>query len=280
MTSLTLTPEKARFPARCIHCGATPTRAITLESWRGIDILYVRWGRSCEIDAPACGRCASRRLRRRIAWFTGIIMMLLLFIGVGVGLVEGFGKGSEPFVLPPLIILAVAYLFYMRSRELELFQRCFSPVWLRRFDRKANTVEICFRDDALRTDVAALSGLANAAAPADYRRPAGAPAPAPWTAPPRRGLPWWLVFGTGIAMLVVGVVELMQYAEYERTGHSFSDEQILIWIYQLGGKWAVFGVFAVVGALVITFGILMKLRKVSALELLGDVIARAASRRG
>src|SRR4051812_8630422 len=133
MTSLTLNPAKVRFPARCIHCGATPTRAITLESWRGIDILYVRWGRSCEIDAPACARCASRRLRRRIAWFAAMISALLLFIGAGAGLVGALDKGAEPLVLGPLIVLSIVYLFYMRARELELYQRWFSPVWLRRF---------------------------------------------------------------------------------------------------------------------------------------------------
>jgi hypothetical protein len=281
MPSITLAPSRIRFPARCIHCGATPTRSITLEAWRGVDLLYLRWGTGCEIDAPACQRCASRRLRRRIAWFVAVVVTLLLFLGAGAGLAAVVGKRSEAFILAPLIVSSVVYLFYMRSRELELFQRFFSPVWLTRYAPKKDSIEICFRDRALRDDVAALSGEARAAPPpADYRSPGGAPAPAAWTAPPRAGkLPWWLVLGTGLAMLIVGVVEWVQYDRFERTGRSFHDDQFLIWIYELGGKWAVLGVFAAVGALVITFGVLMKIKKKGALELLGDVLARAIASR-
>jgi len=280
-TSFTTAPSAIRFPARCIACGATPTCAIPLQAWRGLDLLYVRWGRTCEIDAPACERCRRRRAGRRALWLTSMIATLLALLGGGVGLAVAVGERAQPFVIAPLVMLGVAYLFFARSRERELFQRWFSPVWLRRYRPKENLVEIGFRDPALQADVQVLSGQKPAASPAplDYRAPAGGAPPEAWKGAPRRGLPWWLVAGTGVAMIVVGVVELLQYAEYERTGKSFHDEQILIWVYQLAGKWAVFGLFAVVGAAVTAFGVAMKLERRGAIDTLFGLLARAAERR-
>ena len=108
---------------------------------------------------PACKRCKRRRLAQRLLWFVLIIGALVAFLAVGALVSQELPKDVHGFVLASLMVLGVAYLIYMRSREGELFQRWFLPVWLRRFDPKTNTVKVCFRDDATARETASLSVL-------------------------------------------------------------------------------------------------------------------------
>jgi hypothetical protein len=247
-----------RFPARCVGCGATPERDVTLESFRGIDVIYFRWGHRCEIPLPMCRRCWGQRWRRRAAWFAGIIGSLVALIAVAALLSSGHDD-VEPWVMGGLVALLLPAIYVLRRRELDWFQRLASPVWIRDWRPKQNSVELRFADSKLEEDVMVLSGLA--APPmreALYREPAIAPPPPAWTGPRARSLPWWAALIVAGLFWAVAVGEFIQYLQYERTGESFTDEQLFIWIYDLGGKYLLSGLLAAFGVFFFAGGFVLR----------------------
>ena len=125
---MVIEPSRVRFPARCAGCGATPERDITLESFRGIDVVYFRWGHRCEIPMPACRACWAQRWRRRLAWFVGLIGGVVALIALAAVLSAG-NDDVEPWVMGGLVAVLLPAIYVLRRRELEWFQRVASPVW-------------------------------------------------------------------------------------------------------------------------------------------------------
>jgi hypothetical protein len=256
MKSLAIDPARARFPARCVGCGAAPERDVTLESFRGIDLLYFRWGHRCEVALPMCRRCWAKRWRRRVGWFAGLIGGIVAFIGLTAAITN---EDALPFVGGFLVMVLLPLVFYLRARELELFQRVASPVWLRSWKPKENRVELWFRDEKLADDVAVLAGLqAPPMREAGYREPAVTPPPPAWTGPRARSLPWWVALIVGGLFFAVAAGEFIQYSQFERTGESFSDEMIFIWIYELGGKYLLSGILAAFGIFFFAGGFVLR----------------------
>ena len=242
-------PERVRFPARCVRCGGSPSRHVTLSAWRGWDLLYIRWGRTCEVPVPVCQRCAGRRLRNRVGWFVAVIGSMVAIIVAGALLADTLDETSKSIVAGVLVASLVPFIWIFRAREAEWFQRAFDPVSLRRWRPKENRVELCFRDQALAHDVGLLSGLvADPPREANYREPAKVDPPPAWSGPNERPLPWWVALVVGGLMFAVAIGEFIQYSGYERTGRGFSDEQLFIWLYELGGKWLLSGFLGAIGA--------------------------------
>jgi hypothetical protein len=248
MKALAVDPTRVKFPARCVGCGASPSRDVTLESFRGWDLLYVRWGHYCEVALPACQRCWAQRWRRRVGWFAGIIGGIVGMIGLGAGLASLLDDALAPLVLGAIVVVLLPLMFYLRAREQEVFQRWFSPVWLRGWRPRDNRVELCFRDEKLADEVAVLSGLA-APQPreAHYREPAIVPPPPAWSGPTQRQIPWWSALIIGGLFIAVAIGEFIQYSDFERTGESFSDQALFVFLYELGGKYLLSGVLTVAG---------------------------------
>jgi hypothetical protein len=259
--SFTTLPSKVRFPARCIGCGASPSRSLTIEAWSGIDVFRVlRWGGLCEIEAPVCASCHARRWRRRFFWWGALALTMLLTITLIAVIAVALDMNKSPLMFMPVAVLAIVYLFHWRVREIELFQRWCLPVWLRRFKPRDGTIEICFRDEALYRDVAVLSGVLKAPAPVPttYREPPTQTPPA-WKAPPQQ-FPWWVAILLGLGIMGGGVAEYYQYAGYEARGTDFRDWFLLVWLYEAGGKWAVCIFFEIIGAAILALGIWKKPR--------------------
>jgi multisubunit Na+/H+ antiporter MnhB subunit len=258
MRSLVIDPARARFPARCVGCGAAPERDVTLESFRGIDLLYFRWGHRCQIALPVCRRCWGQRWRRRVGWLAGIIGGIVALIALA-AVIATSDTWSAPFAAGFLVSMLLPAIYLLRKRELELFQRVASPVWLRNWRPKQNCVELRFTDEKLAEDVAVLSGLsAPPMREAHYREPAVAPAPPMWSGPRARSLPWWVALIFGGVFWAVAVVEFIQYSQLERTGESFSDEMIFVWIYELGGKYLLSGILVAFGIFFIAGGFVLR----------------------
>jgi hypothetical protein len=240
-------PARVRFPARCAGCGATPERDVTLELFRGIDVVYFRWGHRCEIPMPMCRACWAQRWRRRAGWLAGIISAIIAVIAL-VAVAATLNEEWAPWVGGGLVALLLPAIYVLRRRELEWFQRVASPVWLRDWRPKEASVELCFRDAKLGDDVAVLSGLsAPPMREAHYREPAVAPPPPAWSGARARQMPWWVALVIAGVFWAVAAGEWVQYSQYERTGESFSDEQLFIWLYDLGGKWLLCGLLAAFG---------------------------------
>src|SRR5438067_7328222 len=138
---MVIEPSRVRFPARCAGCGATPERDIALESFRGIDVVYFRWGHRCEIPMPACRACWAQRWRRRLAWFVGLIGGVVALIALAAVLSAG-NDDVEPWVMGGLVAVLLPAIYVLRRRELEWFQRVASPVWLRDWRPKQNSVDL------------------------------------------------------------------------------------------------------------------------------------------
>ena len=45
----------------------------------------------------------------------------------------------------------------------------------------------------------------------------------------------------------VSIVEFFEYSDFERTGRSFSDQALFVFIYELGGKWLLSGFLGAFG---------------------------------
>ena len=139
---LTLHPEQARFPARCVSCGAQPSAEIVIETWKGIDLLYFAWGHTCEIAVPSCAGCVSRRRIKRAAFLLASLASVLVFIVGG-----AFTIRASPVM--PLVVIpgAIAGIWFLRRGELNLYHRWFSPIWLSRWRPKEN-LDTCRRSCA------------------------------------------------------------------------------------------------------------------------------------
>jgi hypothetical protein len=249
MKALEVVPNRVKFPARCVGCGASPSRDVTLESFRGWDLLYVRWGHYCEVPLPVCQRCWAQRWRRRVGWFASIIGGIVGLIAV-CALLASLGDSDElgPVLMGALVIVLLPMMLYLRAREQEVFQRWFSPVWLRGWRPKENRVELCFRDEKLADEVAVLSGLAAPPArEAHYREPAVVAPPPSWKGPTQKQLPWWSALVISAMFLAVSVGEFIQYSDFERTGESFRDQALFVFLYELGGKWLLSGLLGAMG---------------------------------
>jgi hypothetical protein len=95
MEPLRLEPQRLRFPARCIYRGASPSHQITIETWKGIDLVYIAWGHYCSLVAPACGACTRKRRRARILFR---VAQMVFFVGGIIG--GGLAMGAWPSSLP------------------------------------------------------------------------------------------------------------------------------------------------------------------------------------
>jgi hypothetical protein len=258
MERLTLSPRAVRFPDRCTRCGASPSHHITVDTYHGIDLLVIAWGRYCEIEAPACVRCKGRRLWGRIGWFTGIIGLLVAFIGaVAVGFHD---TPAVPAVLLTVVLLPA--IWFLRRREGDLYNRLYAPFHIARWDEQADTVELAFKDATLAHDVAVLSGLrAPASAPlAGYREAAATAPPPAWSGPRPRTMPWWAPVLVGLGIIGAGFAEYSQFAKAELYGRSVRDHAMIILLYKIGGKFTVLAFFALIGAGLVVLGIAMRLR--------------------
>jgi hypothetical protein len=248
MKSLALEPGRVKFPARCAGCGASPSRDVTLEAWRGKDLLVIRWGHYCEVPIPMCQRCWSRRWRNRILWFVALPLAIVAVIGLMVVLSQQLGDETTPWVMGSLVAVLSALVLFARGREQEWFQQLTSPVWLRRWKPNENRVELCFRDEKLAEEVAVLSGLmAPPQREANYRESAVSAPPPAWSGPRPRQIPWWSGLIVAALFFIVAIVEFVQYSDFERTGSSLSDQALFVFIYDLGGKWALSGFLCVFG---------------------------------
>src|SRR6476659_8103035 len=112
MRSLVVEPGRVKFPARCVGCGASPSRDVTLEAWRGKDLLVVRFGHYCEVPIPMCQRCWGRRWRRRIGWFVALPTSIVALIGLMVVVSQQLDEELMPWVMGSLVaVLSVVVLF-------------------------------------------------------------------------------------------------------------------------------------------------------------------------
>lgn len=257
MNTLVVRPEEVCFPDRCARCGASAARATTAELWRGVDLLVFAWGRSCEIEVPACDRCWARRLWGRALWMVGLLGAL-----VGVIVAAGFASRGAPAVIAPLALLLVPALLFLRRYERPLYDRFFAAVAIRGWDERAGTVELAFRERRLRDDVAVLSGLEAPPPPTSqgYRDAVVHEPPPAWRGASPRGVAWWIPVVLGIGFVVAGFAEWAQFDKAERLGRAVRDHVLVILLYDLGGKYTVLGFFVVFGLGFAAVGIIARAR--------------------
>lgn len=62
---VTIPPEHAAFPKRCLGCGGKATTRARLRRYHGLDLLGIAFQRWVALDVPVCGSCA---LRKRAAF--------------------------------------------------------------------------------------------------------------------------------------------------------------------------------------------------------------------
>ncbi len=264
-----LVPARVRFPSRCVECGGVPDASFTLAAFRGWDMIYFRWGRSCELVVPACRACAWRKRRGYAIWMVGLFCALLASIiapSLVLRAVLDATSVKEPVALPAFILLGMpawlAMIWWCRNRAGETFHRRKSAVAIVDYDRRLDRVTLWFRAPALRHEVAVLMGRADPAhapeaASAGYRDAAGR-IPEAWTPPTPRTLPWWAVSVAGLFVLAVGVVECSRFAFTERHRGTMSTQAMVLGIYNLGGKFAVLGVFGLGGLVLIGMGFFLR----------------------
>jgi hypothetical protein len=151
-------------------------------------------------------------------------------------------------VMGSLVAVLSFLVLFARGREQEWFQKIASPVWLRGWKPKENRVELCFRDEKLAEEVGVLSGLmAPPQREANYRESAVSARPPAWSGPQPKKIPWWSALVMGGLFFTVAIVEFVQYSDFERTGNSFSDQALFVFIYELGGKWLLSGFLCLFG---------------------------------
>jgi hypothetical protein len=131
------------------------------------------------------------------------------------------------------------------------------PLFVRGWQQ--DRVQLGFRDEKLAQEVAVLSGLqAPQQREANYRESAVAITPPVWRGPRLRGLPWSSALVIGAIFFAVAAGEFVQYSQLERSGESFSDQLIFVWIYELGGKWLLSGILAAMGAALCGVGFFLR----------------------
>jgi hypothetical protein len=160
VSPLRIHPDDAVFPARCYRCGDAATTSVDIERWRGVDLLVLRWGTTYEVTVPACRGCRNRRRFGLVAWRALLLALLAVPLGA-VAFGRGLGWGELAYALGSLLGLpAVVLVWWIPKGAGPAFDRRFDALAIVDVHPDDGTVELLFRDDGLRADVASLSEAA------------------------------------------------------------------------------------------------------------------------
>ena len=88
-TAIDFPVDQAKFPQRCVGCGATPDTTVSVDCIRGLDLLLIQFCHWHEFALPSCSSCKARRKR------AGILFGVLSFFAT-LGVLFGM------FALEPL----------------------------------------------------------------------------------------------------------------------------------------------------------------------------------
>jgi hypothetical protein len=136
------------------------------------------------------------------------------------------------------------YLLLRRGRR--AYHRRFSAVWMAGPAPGGGEVVVGFRDDALRRDVAQLSGaLVEAPGEAPYRAAGAAPGPA--FRGRKNPVPGWAVVPTGLLTIGAGFAEYHDIGQKLARGAVVRGPWLEILVLKLAGRGGVLALFVVVG---------------------------------
>ena len=85
--------DQARFPQRCVSCGATPDTTVAVDCTRGVDLLFVQFCHWHEFALPSCSSCKARRKRAGIL-FGGLSFFAVVGVLLGMFALEPHFKAS------------------------------------------------------------------------------------------------------------------------------------------------------------------------------------------
>jgi hypothetical protein len=251
MGLLTVRPAEVKFPARCVTCGGEPRAALTLEAFRGVDVLVVRSGRRYEVEAPFCTCCRARHRRGRVLWFAGLLAAVIGVVVAPVLLAQAVSPDALRFGIAVTVPGSLLALWLARNREAELYHRLFSPVAIAGVNQHDGTVDLSFRRAELWAEVGVLNGQLSPAALGDgapgYRDPAWAPVAAAWTGPAPRRVPAWLAPAVGLVFLAGAAFVWFDLSAAEQAGREIYENVVIVLLCELGGKWLAAGFLAVPG---------------------------------
>jgi hypothetical protein len=247
--ALDLALDRVRFPSRCAECGAPPTRTYAL--------AVEQQGRRTALQVPLCERCGERKSLGLLAWAAGALAVgvALAVVGAMIGdwlvpLVPGLRHAAAPIAIALLALALVPPAWALR-RGRTRFHRRFSPVWIDTPASGEGVVTLRFRRAELRGDVARLAGLS--LAPDPYRS-ATAPTARAFAGGIVNPVPGWAVVLVGLGVAAAGVAEFVKLGEDEARARTIRGPWIEIWVYQLGGRWAVLALLLAIGGFVLWMG--------------------------
>ncbi len=142
-----------RFPAgTCVGCGREATTTVDFEASSGWNFIFVSWGVSRTLRAPACERCQSRR-----KWlFRGAFALpavSMLYVLPGPWSPPG---QPDPIRTVAFIVAVSSFLGLIRWGD-ALFDRWLFGLWGFSLSRDTSRVRLRVRDPGLRHDIAGLA---------------------------------------------------------------------------------------------------------------------------
>jgi hypothetical protein len=72
---------------------------------------------------------------------------------------------------------------------------------------------------------------------------------------------WWKTLLFGLFVIVLGVILFWYFTDFERSGGSRRMNIIVVWLYNLGGKWLASGIFVVLGVLMVGYAVVVRARQ-------------------
>lgn len=252
MEDVRLPVGRVSFPAACVGCGGAADSHLEVDFWRGVDLIAISYGRTVDLQAPACEHCASQARWRRIGLVFGIAASIVLGVGI---LVAVLGPDLPSAVLAALMLGALGVLWWGRTRANRDLDRWFGPLAILDWDEPRGEIIVGFRDPQLAAQVAVLSGredrdVLGAEHDGRYRAHA-APVPAVWDGETPQVSYWWLG-------LVVGAAHFLAIGMYLLDERLLRDKLVFDAMHRVGGATLVVGYFAVIGTVFTVGGLVAR----------------------
>jgi hypothetical protein len=232
------------FPVECVRCGREPRGIVTIEAARRVDLIFLAHDSRCEITVPVCRRCG---VIRRLGGFLVGLTLLAGGIGLGFYVLEVAPAAVRSWYVAGFLAFFVALILYIRNWHSRWMDRLMLGISAGRLQQDG-TFSLWIRRNGL------IPRLSYQAEPRKYVQTAT------YATQQERAqkqlAAWWGKCLLGLVVMLAAYWVWRDLTQLELgLVRQVSLPSVLVFLYELAGKWTVTSVLAVPGIALFAWGL-------------------------